>query len=102
MPLRPRPRKGALTLTSQFSSELSATPWVLESTAARQSEKANNKREQTETQTMKNRTAIIALALALPAGFANAEPPEGRPPAPPSEDRQRPPIPPGEPGRGER
>jgi hypothetical protein len=32
---------------------------------------------------MKNYTAIIALALALPAGFASAQQPEGRPPGPP-------------------
>lgn len=40
---------------------------------------------------MKNYTAIIALALSLPAGYANAEQPEPRPPGPPSGDG-RPPI----------
>ena len=40
---------------------------------------------------MKNYTAIIALALALPAGFANAQQPEGRPAGPPTGDG-RPPI----------
>ncbi len=33
---------------------------------------------------MKNYPAIIALALALPAGLANAQQPEGRPPGPPT------------------
>ena len=40
---------------------------------------------------MKNYTAIIALALSLPAGFANAEQPEPRPPGPPTGEG-RPPI----------
>ena len=46
---------------------------------------------------MKNYTAIIALALALPAGFALAQQPEGRPPGPPpGGDRQH------QPGPGQR
>ena len=40
---------------------------------------------------MKNYTAIIALALALPAGIACAQQPEGRPPGPPTGEG-RPPI----------
>ena len=50
-----------------------------------------------QNQTMKNYTAIIAIALTLPAGFALAQQPEGRPPGPPpGGDRQR------QPDRGER
>ena len=51
---------------------------------------------------MKNYTAIVALALALPAGFANADLPDDRPPLPQRDAvRTLPDRPPGGPGRAE-